>query len=159
MVAYEEQSKRISDLTSKLREAEESRDHYIKLSDEKREDARYYSEKVNELQSSLAVKDASLERQEKNLAKYGEHRAGCQENSKFETCVCGLNDEKILLMQTISSSTPNDLLEALKGAKEALGIALNTVECASLDKNGTELPWHISANKALASLRAILVKS
>jgi hypothetical protein len=150
MVAYEEQSKRISDLTSKLREAEESRDHYIKLSDEKRDDARYYSEKVNELQSFLAVKDASLERQEKNLAKYGEHRAGCQENSKFETCVCGLNDEKILLMQTISSSTPSDLLEALKGAKGILYEIEN--DSAILGSDIGHPGINVKAQKALALL-------
>ena len=31
----------------------------------------------------------------------------------------------------------------------ALKIAINTVECASLDKDGTELPWYVGAKAAL----------
>lgn len=37
----------------------------------------------------------------------------------------------------------------------ALEVAINTVECDSLDKDGNELPWHAGARKALALAGAV----
>lgn len=39
-------------------------------------------------------------------------------------------------------------IEAAELLDEALAIAINTVECDSLDKKGNELPWYKSAKKA-----------
>lgn len=39
--------------------------------------------------------------------------------------------------------------EIVKELCIALEVAINTVECASLDKDGNELPWYKGAKKAL----------
>ena len=33
--------------------------------------------------------------------------------------------------------------------RKALQVAINTVECASLDTDGSELPWYVGAKAAL----------
>ena len=44
-----------------------------------------------------------------------------------------------------------DLRRRMEALEVALNLAINTVECASLDKDGkTELPWYRTAKKALA---------
>lgn len=37
----------------------------------------------------------------------------------------------------------------VKQLRMALKVAINTVECASLDKDGAELPWYVGAKAAL----------
>ena len=40
--------------------------------------------------------------------------------------------------------------------RTALMIAINTVECASLDKDGSELPWYAGAKAALRNSEGIV---
>ncbi len=41
------------------------------------------------------------------------------------------------------------LRSRVKQLRMALKVAINTVECASLDKDGAELPWYVGAKAAL----------
>lgn len=65
-------------------------------------------------------------------------KIGCMASSRpLATEVVTLKDELL------------ELQLACQKMREALKIAINTVECASLDKDGTELPWYKAAKEAL----------
>ena len=51
------------------------------------------------------------------------------------------------------------LESALREARKAFKIALNTVECDSINKkDGSELPWYYAAKKSIKSIDALFGK-
>jgi hypothetical protein len=51
-----------------------------------------------------------------------------------------------------------ELEAALKQSKHAHEVAIGTVDCPSIDRSGTELPWYVGAKLALGMINAALAQ-